>query len=200
MRQFWSFIKTTIIGGVVFLLPVAATIVVVAKFGEVAVKTVAPLAKKLPFAESEAIIVVYLAGVTLLVLLAFLAGLIARSLPAQINASPWVEKHILKLFPPYALLRGYADRLAGIEANESLKPALVQENNVWRLGFVMETLGNDHITVFMPGAPDPSSGVVQIVGVENVTRLNVSRQDALACMKRSGRGLPGLLARNSLNN
>jgi len=61
----------------------------------------------------------------------------------------------------------------------------------------METLGNDHITVFMPGAPDPSSGVVQIVGVENVTRLNVSRQDALACMKRSGRGLPGLLARTS---
>jgi len=82
MRQFWSFIKTTIIGGVVFLLPVAATIVVVAKFGEVAVKTVAPLAKKLPLAESEASLS-SIGGCNAARASGFLGGLIARSLPPR---------------------------------------------------------------------------------------------------------------------
>ncbi|MGA8172335.1 MAG: hypothetical protein WB816_16095 [Methylocystis sp.] len=199
MRQIWNFIKTTLIGGLVFLLPIAATIVVVMKFSEVAVKAVAPIAKRLPFAESEAIIIVYASATLLCLLLAFVAGLIARSLPTHINISPMIEKHITKFFPPYALLRKYTDRLAGIETNENLKPALVLVNNVWQLGFVVDTFGNDYVTVFMPSAPDPSSGVVQIIGIGNISPLDVSRQDALACLKRSGRGLPGLLSRSSLN-
>jgi uncharacterized membrane protein len=43
--------------------------------------------------------------------------------------------------------------------------------------------------VFMPGAPDPSSGVVQIVSANHITPLTISYRDALACLEQSGRGL-----------
>jgi uncharacterized membrane protein len=50
------------------------------------------------------------------------------------------------------------------------------------------------VAVFMPGAPDPSSGVVQIISANHITPLTISYRDALACLEQSGRGLPKLLA------
>jgi hypothetical protein len=38
-------------------------------------------------------------------------------------------------------------------------------------------------------APDPSAGVVQIVGTDQITPINISYKDALACLEHSGRGL-----------
>ncbi len=54
------------------------------------------------------------------------------------------------------------------------------------------------VAVFMPGAPDPSSRVVQIVSTDHITPLDISYRDALAFLEQSGRGLPNLL-RKQLN-
>ena len=76
MRQIFDFVKTTALGGAIFLLPFAAMLIVVVKAGKMAVDSVTPLAEKLP----EVIIAVYVGGALLLVLVAFAAGLLTRSL------------------------------------------------------------------------------------------------------------------------
>jgi hypothetical protein len=55
------------------------------------------------------------------------------------------------------------DRLAGIETNENLKPTIVRVHNGWQIGFLVDAFNDGHVAVFIPGAPDPSSGVVQII-------------------------------------
>ncbi|HET6377985.1 MAG TPA: hypothetical protein VFG05_06715 [Methylocella sp.] len=197
MRQIFDFVKTTVLGGAIFLLPFAAMLVIVVKAGKIAVDVVTPLAEKLPLPKGEAVIAVYVVGALFLVLVAFAAGLFARSLSIGKDAVSFLEDKILNKLPPYVALRKYTDRVAGFEAKtgEDLKPVLVRIHDGWQLGFLADAFNDGHVAVFIPGAPDPSSGVVQIVGTDHITSLNISYQDALTCLKQSGCGLAKALGK-----
>ncbi len=199
MRQIFDFMKTTVVGGAIFLLPFAAVFLVVIKAGKMAVDSATPLAEKLPISKGEAVVAVYVVGIFLLVLVAFAAGLFVRSFKIEKDAASFLEDKVLNKLPPYVALRKYADRLAGLEAktHEDLKPVLARMNNGWRLGFLVDAFNDGQVAVFMPGAPDPSSGVVQIVSADHIVPLDISCRDALACLAQSGRGLSTLLARSS---
>jgi uncharacterized membrane protein len=197
MRQIFDFVKTTVVGGAIFLLPFAAVLLVVIKAGKMAVDSATPLAEKLPISKGEAVLAVYVVGTFLLVLVAFTAGLFVRSFKIEKDAASFLEDKVLNKLPPYVAL--YTDRLAGLEGktNEDLKPVLVRMQNGWQLGFLVDAFNDGQVAVFMPGAPDPSSGVVQIVSTDHITLLDISYRDALACLEQSGRGLPKLLASSS---
>ena len=199
MRRILDFVKTTVLGGALFLLPFAAILLIVVKAGKMAVDGVTPLAEKLPFPKGQVVIAVYVVGALLLALVAFVAGLIARSLSIRKDAASFLEDKVLNKLPPYVVARKYTDRLAGMDekANEDLRPVLVGMHNGWQLGFVADQFKDGHVAVFMPAAPDPSSGLVQIVNADQITTLDISYPDALACLEKSGRGLPKLLARTS---
>ncbi|QGM46259.1 hypothetical protein [Methylocystis heyeri] len=126
MRQIFNFLKTTVLGGAVFLLPFAAILLVVLKAGKMAVDTATPFAEKLPISKGEAVLAVYIGGTLLLVLIAFAAGLYARSFPVERNAVSLLEDKFLNKLPPYIAIRKYTDRLAGLQAQakEDKKPVL----------------------------------------------------------------------------
>lgn len=191
MRQIFDFVKTTALGGAILLLPFAATLLVVVKAGKMAVDGVTPLAETLPFPKGQAIIAIYAVAALLLVLAAFAAGLFARSLSIERDAVSFLESNVLNKLPPYVAVRKYADRVASLDArtNEDLEPVLVRMHNGWQLGFVTDVFDDNQVAVFMPGAPDPSAGIVQIVSSDYVTPLDISYRDALACLEHSGRGL-----------
>jgi uncharacterized membrane protein len=46
MRRIWQFVKTTVLGGAIFLLPIAATLVIIVKAGKMAVDTATPLSQR----------------------------------------------------------------------------------------------------------------------------------------------------------
>ena len=128
MRQIFDFVKTTVVGGAIFLLPFAAVLLIVIKAGKMAVDSATPLAEKLPISKGEAVLAVYLVGTFVLVLVAFTAGLFVRSFKIEKDAASFLENKVLNKLPPYVALRKYTDRLAGLEGktNEDLKPVLVR--------------------------------------------------------------------------
>ncbi len=200
MKQIFDFVKTTALGGAIFLLPFAATLLVAVKAGKMAVDGVTPFAETLPFPKGQAIVAIYVVAAFLLVLAAFAAGLFARSLSIERDAASFLENKVLNKLPPYVAIRKYTDRVAGFEAKaaEDLQPVLVRMHNGWQLGFITDTFNDDQVAVFMPGAPDPSSGVVQIFSNDHITPLNISYRDALACLEQSGRGLAKSLGKSVL--
>jgi uncharacterized membrane protein len=200
MRQIWDFVKTTVLGGAIFLLPIAATILIVVKAGKMAIDTAMPLADKLPLSKGEAVLAVYVVGAIALVLVSFAAGVFTRSVRIESKTASFLENRILNRFPPYVAIRKQTDRLAGIATNENLKPALVRMHDRWQIGFLVDGFSDGHVAVFLPGAPDPSSGVVQIVNSENISPINGSHGDVIACLEQSGHGLPNLLGRSFLDS
>ena len=147
--------KTTVVGGAIFLLPFAAVLLVVIKAGKMAVDFATALAEKLPISKGEAVLAVYVVGTFLLVLVAFTAGLFVRSFKIEKDAASFLEDKVLNKLPPYVALRKYTDRLAGLEGktNEDLKPVLVRMQNGWQLGFLADAFNDGQVAVFMPGAP-----------------------------------------------
>jgi hypothetical protein len=85
-----------------------------------------------------------------------------------------------------------------IEKKENLRPALVRVHNGWQIGFVVDAFGDAYSAVFILGAPDPSSGIVQIISFENINLISASRQDVLVCLEKFGSALPNLFAKSSL--
>ncbi len=157
MRHIFDFVKTTVVGGAIFLLPFAAVLLVVIKAGKMAVDSATPLAEKLLISKGEAVLAVYVVGTFLLVLVAFAAGLFVRSFKIEKDAGSFLEDKVLNKLPPYVALRKYTDRWAGLEGktNEDLKPVLVRMQNGWQLGFLSDAFNDGQVAVFMPGAPDP---------------------------------------------
>jgi len=109
MRQIFDFVKTTVLGGAIFLLPFAAVLVIVVKAGKMAVDSVTPLAEKLPLPKGEAVIAVYVVGALLLALVAIAAWLWHESLSIRKDAVSFLEDKVLNKLPPYVAARKYTD-------------------------------------------------------------------------------------------
>jgi uncharacterized membrane protein len=192
MREFWTYIKVTLLGGLLFLLPLAVILVILVKVGEVAVKTADPVADMLPYSKVTAITIVYVAGAILIAFVAFVVGMFARSLSSGKLVS-WLEDRVLMRFPPYAVVRNVSQNIAGIEDDRGMKPVLVRVDHGWQVGFAVEPANAGYITIFMPDVPNPASGVVRIVASESVTPIDAPVQEVFKCLKRSGRDLRELV-------
>jgi uncharacterized membrane protein len=69
-----------------------------------------------------------------------------------------------------------------------LRPALLNIDGGWQLGYLLEPLENDWITVFLPQAPTPMSGNVMYLPVERVRPLAITMGQAVSIIRRLGVG------------
>jgi uncharacterized membrane protein len=133
-------------------------------------------------------------------LVIFLAiGIVSTTRPARAFGD-WVERSVLNRFPPYTVLRSLVDRLGGKDVPAQLQPALLTLGPGMRtLVAIVEELPDDELTVFVPIAPTPGIGVLQIVSASKVERLETSMSNALGWILNWGVGTEALLGGRSKN-
>jgi uncharacterized membrane protein len=192
MRKTLGVWKTTILGGVFFLLPFA---VVVFLIGELSV-IVAPIAKEIGRAFPSLprslgfVSIATLLAILLLVLLCYVAGLIARSALAA-RFSGKIEKTIIFLFPRYAILKDQmASNLGGHAIDPTMKPVLVRMEGISRLGFETARAADGTVTVFLPGSPDPWQGHLVVVAPDRVEAIAADFGAAVSMCESLGRSPP----------
>lgn len=195
--SFARFVRTTAIGGILFLLPL---IVVGALIGQV-VPIVLTIAKGLGTILPEAVKTV--GGISLLILLAigvvvmlcFAAGVLAR-ISFSRSVSESIEKKLVLLFPRYAIIKDQmVDTIGGDHAKPQMKPVLVHYEGMKRIAF--ETERSDDlrmVTVYLPGSPDPWAGFVAMFDTAQVKPLQADFGDAVATCELLGRGAKDLMA------
>jgi uncharacterized membrane protein len=106
----------------------------------------------------------------------------------------WFEDAVMSRFPPYAVLKSLSARLSGQE-DEKLQPALMTVGPDTRmLVAVVEELKDGNVTVFVPMAPTPGLGFLQIVSSSKLDRLDCSMSDALGWPLNWGAGTEAVLA------
>ena len=189
-----GFLKTTAIGGVVFLLPL---IVIGALVGQVVpiVMTVADvLSEVIPAHTVVGWTVVLTLAILVLLFGCFLSGLAARRSFAK-QFSSTIEKNLLLLYPRYAIVKEQmTGAIGGDELKHLFKPVMVQWMNVSRIAFEVERAESGRVAIFLPGAPDPWSGEVVYMNADQVTPLAIEFSDAAATCERLGRHSIHLLA------
>jgi uncharacterized membrane protein len=184
-----TFLKTTIVGGVLFLLPVAMVLLILGYAMRLAAKVAQPISDKLrldQLGDLSGIGAVTVLAVLVLIVVSFAAGIVARTdLGGRI--SRWFENSLLGGLPQYQLLKSMAEGLAHVEST-SLTPALVSIEDGWQLGYLLETLENGWVAVFLPQAPTPMSGNVMYLPAERVRPLDITMIQAMALVKHIGVG------------
>ena len=181
-----KFIKTTIIGGLVFMVPLVIVTAVVGKALEIMTRVATPMGHMLPVDSIGGVAVGNLLALSALALLCFFAGLVAKSkLAAKVYRS---MDTMLLAIPGYAFVKGFTDGMTDTqESAKSLIPVLVRFDDHEQIGFEIERLAQGKVVVYLPGAPSPWSGSVVYFSAERVKRLDLTVAQAINNIRRLGR-------------
>ena len=181
-------IRTTLKGGLVFLLPIGFLALVLAKAFEVVLKVSRPIAEQLPVEGFAGVLLVNLLAVFILVLVCLFAGLLANL--------PWIRSKVSRLedlllanIPVYSFADGMMRSVAAAESQAAnLVPVLAHFDDNTQLGFEVERTARGAVVVYLPGSPNPWSGTTIFMPQDRVEPLDIKTHEAIKLIRVLGRG------------
>lgn len=183
-------IRTTLAGGVLFLLPLILILFLLSKALKIAERLSQPVANAIGIKSIGGIALGTLIAIVAMVLVSFLAGLLARTRLGRMAYST-LEHSILGVLPQWRIARGLVASLDAERASE-VEVVLVPTDAGWCLGFVLEKPAGDWWTVFIPGAPQWTSGQVSYAHSDQVHPTSLSSAQAILLLRRCGAGSAGI--------
>jgi len=188
----FGFVMTTVIGGVVFLIPVVVLVVVVGKAIGMMMLVAQPMADWLPVDTLAGVALANIIAAVALVVVCFLAGLLARHALASAFVRHLESKIVAKV-PGYPMIKSL---VSGFDARqtEGLKPVALQLGTAERVGFEIEKLPDGRSMVFIPSPPNPFSGITEVLPAEQVAYLDVPVKQIMELTENFGHGVNAILA------
>jgi uncharacterized membrane protein len=183
MKKLTEFVKMTLIGGLLVVLPIWVTVLLLLKAINGALSVLRPIAKMLP----QGVVHDDLVALALLLLICFVTGLLMRTRPVQRFAQR-LERQTLERVPGYTLLRGLTRQLAGKDEEQTFQPALVELEDALVPAFIVEKHADGQFTVFVSSSPTPMAGTIYILRPERVHPVNVSLTKAMVSITKWGAG------------
>jgi uncharacterized membrane protein len=193
MKALLGFVKTTLVGGLLFLVPLAVTLLVLQKAIGALSKLVKPIADEIPVETVAGIHMRQLLSALILVLVGFVAGLFARTRPAR-KLTQYLEQVVLRKLPAYRLLKDEAAAATGESRELQVALARFDDNTV--LGFIVEPPVNGIVTVFVPSAPTPAAGAFYYLPEDRVQKVDATVADAAKVVRQLGAGSSQLLSKS----
>lgn len=192
MKGVAGFIRTTIVGGIFYLVPIIALLAVIGKAHGISRKLVAPLAALFPLEGPFSFLSEKVLAIIVIVLFCFLAGLIAKTGGGK-GFARWLESNVLSKVPGYALIKSMSDSMSGVEEQSGREAVLARIEDAWQIALLVERLDNGHVAVFVPGAPSISSGSVYFMTEDRIKPLGMPVSTAFKCVRKLGVGANELL-------
>ena len=189
MRGLAEFTKTTLIGGVLIILPLYLSILLLLKTLGAVGALIAPVTAQLP----DALKFRQVIAILIVILVCFLAGLVVRTGPG-LRAKNAIERNLLDRIPGYALIRGLASRVAGRQEDDTFAVALVEIEDALVPAFIVEEHDDGAYTVFVPSVPTPAAGAIYILPRERVHHVDIPFAKAAAVITKWGAGARDLRA------
>ena len=187
----YNFLKTTVLGGVLFLVPVVVLIAILEKALGVAKKVVVPVNDALFQGTVHHAYMGDLLALVLLLVLCFLAGLAAKTSFARKSVDA-LEKKVLAKVPTYDSAK--SKFLATLQSQSqspegpAMRPVLARFEDSWQIAFEVERIPGGIITVYVPGAPDPWSGSVCFMTEDRIQTIDPAMSPVLKTLKDLGKG------------
>ncbi len=186
-------IKTTALGGLLFLLPIVVIGYVLAYVYAIAAGSYHHVKPWIPFDSATGIVLVFCLAIMALLVACFVLGLIAqRAIGRHFTQS--IEQQLIRVYPKYAI---YKDLLAGKFGGDgsipSLRPVLVRNGGLIQVAFEADRSATGLAVIYLPGAPDAWNGSIAVVATEQIQPIDVPFSQVLAMCERLGRHSESLL-------
>jgi uncharacterized membrane protein len=192
MDRIIDFVKITLIGGLLVVLPVAVMVYLLRH----AALTLEPMLKPvltrlpdwMPFPDAVALTI----EVIVVLLGCFVVGLLIQT-PAGRRIGGFIEANLFERLPGYKLLRSLSRRAIGEVDDVQYQVALVEIEGGLVPAFIIEEHQDGRYTVFVPTVPTPTSGSIYIFPRALVHLVDVPFTKAFRCLTRMGSGASDLL-------
>lgn len=196
MKPVLNFVKSTLIGGIFFLIPIVLLIVILSKAYDLMLKIAKPLSDVIPLEQIGGVALANILVVLLLLVVCFLAGLLAtRSRFKALQG--YIEEKILGALPGYRVVKAFLNSMELYESHEEkLKPVHVELERHSRLGFEMERSEKGDVVVYLPSAPNFISGAIMVVPAAQVTLLDIPLKNITDCMEQFGFGVTEVMGKS----
>jgi len=192
-----KFILTTVLGGVLFLIPFVLVVVLLGK-GFMIMRTIAEKVDMLlPWDSVAGLPIVDVLAVLFLISCCFIAGLVARSSWAR-DLRNRVDDLLLQLVPGYAWIKGMTGSVSNEEAAAGFKPVWIRLDDQYQVGFEVERCEGDLVAVFLPGAPDPRTGTLSYVESDRIEDLDSSFNDVSKNFRKLGMGSAAKISQSKI--
>ena len=185
-------IKTTLIGGLIFLIPMVFVVAVVGKAIQIMQSVAVPLGKLIPVESVAGIAIVPILTTLILILSCLLAGVLARSSVGQ-RVYKKLDTVLLQMIPGYAWVKGMTGGIRDEDADEVLKPVLVRFDDQFQLAFEVDRAADGLVAVYLPGAPDPRAGTVSYVTSDRIQPVAAGVKAVTKVCKNLGRDSTAML-------
>jgi uncharacterized membrane protein len=182
----YGFLRTTLLGGVLFLLPLIVVCFLLGQAGQVVYAVAHAIGDRLEVQTATGYSILVAIALGFVVGSCFLAGLVARhSLGRWL--SDQTERNLTLLYPRYAIYKDQIiGNIGGDIAEGRLKPVKVSFIDSMRLGLEVERSAEGIVTVYLPSSPDPWSGTVAMVAAERVERIEVPYVEMMTSFEKLG--------------
>lgn len=187
LKSLAEFTKTTLIGGILLIIPLYFSIILLMKAFSVLTQLVSPITSHITgIHEFKNLLAILIA-----IIVCFVAGVIVRTAPG-LKAKNIFEHKLLERIPGYTIIRGLTARIAGKQTDETFAVALVKLEDALCLAFVIEEHEDGAFTVFVPSIPTPAVGAVYIMERDRVHFVDVPFTKAAAVISKWGAGAKDL--------
>ncbi len=183
MKRTIEFIKTTLLGGVLIIVPAAAIVFLLTKVARGIRHALDPLATQLP----PTVQFPYVIEVASIIGICFIAGLLIRTGPGR-----WVggitERYVFERVPGYTLVKTLTGRSLSGAVDEGAIPALVEMEEGLAPALIIERHAEGYVTVFVPSPPVPTVGQAYIFESSKVHPVDVPLAKFVSCITKWGIG------------
>ena len=193
MKSLYRFLKTTVVGGLVVLVPVAICAYLIGAVVKTVLTVSAQIGKLLHIQSFGGIVALELVAVLAIVAVCFVLGLLVQTTGGR-TIGNWFEKRLFNLVPGYQMIKKISRQFSGGGEETLGTPVAVKFGDSRQIGFLVEQYTTGEVAVFIPLAPALSLGSVYIIPAEHTERLNATLSQVADCITKVGFGLGQMLS------
>ncbi len=184
MKALSEFAKSTLIGGLLVIVPIYFSVLLLAKALGGLIAMLGPITATLP----ESLEAMRgLVSVLIVVALCFATGLAMRTrLGLRMFRS--FEHRVLEKIPGFGVLRSAVRRISGRSDDAMFQPVLVEIEDALTPAFIVEELDDGRCVVLVPSVPTPAAGSLFILTRDRVHWVDVPVTEVIAVITRWGAG------------
>ena len=153
MKRLIGFLKMTLTGGLLVVLPIWLAVLMLVKAIKGALLVLKPIAALLP----QQVVNDYLVALVLLLAICFVTGLLMSARPVQRPGSGW-RGIFSNTCPVTRCCAAMTRQLTGKDEEQIFQPALVEIENALVPAFIVEKHADGQFTVFVSSSPTPMAG------------------------------------------
>jgi uncharacterized membrane protein len=195
MDKLKHFLKTSLLGGVVVILPVAILVSVSVWIFDLITSWIQPITKIVIKDTQTNVFIAETFVIILIITVCFFVGVLVRTRLGGFFYTQ-VETRILQLAPGYSMIKETVLQLFGSHKDSPFSSVALAQlfcNSTLATCFITDTHDDGSYTVFVPTGPNPTSGLIYHLQGKYVHPVPIPVQDAMRSIISCGSGSRNLM-------